>query len=81
MILRQLAGSKAERVVAKRDPSQDGEDTLDSYQHFILARPFCVSEVTFAKHIFDDTLVYPWMYVCLYVLVRVCLYVQVYVFA
>ena len=36
-----LTGSKAERVVAKRDPSQDGEGTLDSYQHFILARPFC----------------------------------------
>ena len=25
----------------KRHPSQDGEGTLDSYQHFLLARPFC----------------------------------------
>ena len=31
-----LTGSKAERVVGKRHPSQDGEGTLDSYQHLRL---------------------------------------------
>ena len=40
-----LTGSKAERVVGKRHTSQDGEGTLDSYQHLRLRQAKAEAEV------------------------------------